>query len=97
MRRAVCCRNRCFERPTASGLSPGMNSDHSNPEVTRGPWFARQTELAVCGPSWPRRSRGGLLMFAKLWRDEAGFIVSMELLFVATILILGMIVGWTLL
>lgn len=34
-------------------------------------------------------------MFAKLWNDEAGFIVSMELLFVATILVLGLIVGWT--
>lgn len=34
-------------------------------------------------------------MFAKLWKDEAGFLVSMELLFVATILILGLIVGWT--
>jgi hypothetical protein len=38
---------------------------------------------------------GGFLMFAKLWKDEAGFIVSMELLFVATILVLGLIVGWT--
>src|SRR4051794_19931494 len=36
-------------------------------------------------------------MFANLWKDETGFIVSMELLFVATILILGLIVGWTLL
>ena len=33
-------------------------------------------------------------MFAKLWNDEAGFIVSMELLFVATILVLGLITGW---
>jgi Flp pilus assembly pilin Flp len=38
---------------------------------------------------------GGFLMFAKLWKDEAGFVVSMELLFVATILVLGLIVGWT--
>ncbi len=29
----------------------------------------------------------------KLWNDEAGFIVSAELVLIATILVLGMIVG----
>jgi hypothetical protein len=31
----------------------------------------------------------------KLWRDEAGFIVSAELILIATILIIGLIVGLT--
>ena len=32
-------------------------------------------------------------MFRKLWNDEAGFVVSAELVLIATILVLGMIVG----
>jgi Flp pilus assembly pilin Flp len=32
-------------------------------------------------------------MLRKLWKDEFGFIVSAELVLVATILVLGMIVG----
>jgi hypothetical protein len=32
-------------------------------------------------------------MFRRLWNDEAGFIVSAELVLVATILVIGMIVG----
>lgn len=32
-------------------------------------------------------------MFAKLWNDEAGFIVSAELVLVSTITVLGMVVG----
>lgn len=32
-------------------------------------------------------------MLRKLWRDEAGFIISSELILVATILVIGMIVG----
>ena len=32
-------------------------------------------------------------MLCKLWNDEAGFIVSAELVLVATILVIGMIVG----
>ena len=32
-------------------------------------------------------------MFRKLWNDEAGFIVSAELVLIATILVIGMIVG----
>ncbi|MDA0832376.1 MAG: hypothetical protein O2955_08480 [Planctomycetota bacterium] len=32
-------------------------------------------------------------MLRKLWNDEAGFIVSAELVLVATILVIGMIVG----
>jgi hypothetical protein len=34
-------------------------------------------------------------LFRKLWADEAGFIVSAELVLVATILVIGMIVGLT--
>jgi len=34
-------------------------------------------------------------MFAKLWKDEAGFVISVELIFIATILVLGLIVGWS--
>ncbi|MDA0835848.1 MAG: hypothetical protein O2955_15995 [Planctomycetota bacterium] len=32
-------------------------------------------------------------MLCKMWNDEAGFIVSAELVLVATILVIGMIVG----
>ena len=32
-------------------------------------------------------------MIRRLWKDEAGFIVSAELVLVATILVIGMIVG----
>ena len=32
-------------------------------------------------------------MLRKLWNDEAGFIISAELVLVATILVIGMIVG----
>ena len=32
-------------------------------------------------------------MFRRLWNEEAGFIVSAELVLVATILVIGMIVG----
>ncbi|MDA0835849.1 MAG: hypothetical protein O2955_16000 [Planctomycetota bacterium] len=32
-------------------------------------------------------------MLHKLWNDEAGFVVSAELVLVATILVIGMIVG----
>jgi Flp pilus assembly pilin Flp len=34
-------------------------------------------------------------VFRRLWRDEAGFIISSELVLVATILVIGMIVGLT--
>lgn len=33
------------------------------------------------------------MSFRKLWNDEAGFIVSAELVLIATILVIGMIVG----
>ena len=36
-------------------------------------------------------------MFRKLWNDERGFIISAELVLVATILVIGMIVGLTIL
>ncbi len=32
-------------------------------------------------------------MFLSLWNDEAGFIVSAELILVATLLVMGMVVG----
>ena len=32
-------------------------------------------------------------MLRKLWNDEAGFIISAELVLIATILVIGMIVG----
>lgn len=37
------------------------------------------------------------MLLRKLWNDEAGFIVSAELVLVATILVIGMIVGLTVL
>jgi hypothetical protein len=36
-------------------------------------------------------------LFCELWADEGGFIVSAELVLVATILVIGMIVGLTVL
>lgn len=33
-------------------------------------------------------------MLKKLWDDEAGFVVSAELVLIATILVIGLIVGW---
>ena len=36
-------------------------------------------------------------MLGKLWTDEAGFVVSAELVIVATLLVVGMIVGLTIL
>ena len=34
-----------------------------------------------------------MTMFRKLWNDENGFIISSELVLIATILVIGMIVG----
>ncbi len=34
-------------------------------------------------------------LLRKLWRDEAGFVVSAELVLVATLLVIGLIVGLT--
>jgi Flp pilus assembly pilin Flp len=34
-------------------------------------------------------------MFSQLWNDEAGFVVSTELALIATILVIGMVVGLT--
>lgn len=33
-------------------------------------------------------------MMSKLWKDEAGFVVSAELIFIATLLVIGLITGW---
>lgn len=33
--------------------------------------------------------------WTQLWRDEAGFVVSTELIFIATIVVIGMITGLT--
>ena len=38
-----------------------------------------------------------MYVLGKLWTDEAGFVVSAELVLVATLLVLGMIVGLTIL
>ena len=32
-------------------------------------------------------------MWGQLWRDEAGFVISSELIFIATIVVIGMITG----
>lgn len=34
-------------------------------------------------------------MLARLWQDDAGFVISTELVLIATILVLGVIVGLT--
>lgn len=34
-------------------------------------------------------------MLRKLWSDDAGFLVSMEALFLAVILVLGLVAGWS--
>lgn len=34
-------------------------------------------------------------MFQQLWNDESGFVVSTELVLIATVLVLGMVVGLT--
>ena len=31
---------------------------------------------------------------SQLWQDEAGFVISSELVFVSTLLVIGMIAGW---
>jgi len=36
-----------------------------------------------------------MTLFRKLWNDDAGFIISAELVLVATLLVIGMIVGLT--
>lgn len=33
-------------------------------------------------------------VLSKLWQDDAGFIVSAELLFLFTVTVLGLLVGW---
>jgi Flp pilus assembly pilin Flp len=33
-------------------------------------------------------------MLSKLWKDEAGFVISAELIFVATLLVIGLVTGW---
>ncbi len=40
-------------------------------------------------------AKGFRNLFAKLWNDETGFIVSLELILVATILVIGLIAGLT--
>jgi Flp pilus assembly pilin Flp len=34
-------------------------------------------------------------LLSRLWNDDAGFTISTELLFVVTMLVLGLITGWT--
>ena len=33
-------------------------------------------------------------LLSKLWADDGGFIISVELLFIAVILVIGLIAGW---
>jgi Flp pilus assembly pilin Flp len=33
----------------------------------------------------------------KFWNDEAGFVVSVELVLISTILVIGLVTGWTML
>ena len=33
-------------------------------------------------------------LLSKLWADDGGFIVSIEMLFIAVILVIGLIAGW---
>ncbi len=33
-------------------------------------------------------------MFSRLMKDEAGFVVSAELIFIATLLVIGLVAGW---
>jgi len=33
----------------------------------------------------------------KLWKDEGGFVVSVELILIVTILVIGLVSGWTML
>ena len=33
-------------------------------------------------------------MFAKLWKDEAGIVISAELAFILTIVVIGLVSGW---
>lgn len=49
---------------------------------------ARQMVVGTAGSSEMRVMR-------RLWRDEAGFVVSTELVLVATIVVIGLIVGLT--
>lgn len=35
--------------------------------------------------------------FRKFWNDEAGFVISVELILVATILVIGLVTGWAML
>ena len=34
-------------------------------------------------------------VFRNLWNDDAGFVISGELIFIFTLLVIGLIVGWT--
>jgi hypothetical protein len=33
-------------------------------------------------------------MFANLWNDDGGFIISIEMLFITVVLVIGLIAGW---
>jgi hypothetical protein len=34
-------------------------------------------------------------MLSKLWNDDAGFIISVEMLFICVILVIGLVAGFT--
>jgi hypothetical protein len=56
----------------------------------------RKNQVVIVFPqTW--KGRKVKEMFRKLWNDERGFIISAELVLVATLLVIGMIVGLTIL
>lgn len=36
-------------------------------------------------------------LLKKLWKDEGGFVISVELILIVTILVIGLVSGWTML
>ena len=60
-----------------------------------GVYTQRKTDVhRIAGKSGGENS---MKLFRKLWADEAGFIISAELVLVATIVVIGLIVGLTVL
>ena len=50
----------------------------------------------VIGQVFSQQAEKGVVMktrWAQLWQDEAGFVISTELIFIATIVVIGMITG----
>lgn len=51
--------------------------------------YSKSTIATMVGPG-NGRARGG----AKLWNDDGGAIISIEMLFIIVILVIGLIAGW---